>query len=124
MKKEVPERKKNPWFNASLKQQKQLVRRRERIWRKYHQGHQWVAFSKERTKYKRMLSNNKTEKIKKRVIDCGRDSKKMYKLIRNLTGTESENPLPPASSNAELADDFADFFISKITKIREKLDQL
>ena len=33
-----------------------------------------------------------------------------------------DNPLPPGKSNAALAKEFADFFISKILKIRDALD--
>lgn len=42
-KKKVSERKREMWFTPELKEQKKTVRRRERIWKKYHQDHQWMA---------------------------------------------------------------------------------
>ena len=41
------------------------------------------------------------------------DTKGFYKLIAKLTGLTSENQLPDHTSDMELADEFADFFIGK-----------
>lgn len=122
--KEVIERKKNPWFDSTMKTLKKDMRRRERIWQKYQQGHQWIAFSKARTKYQLKLKENKFDKMKSKVNDCFGNTKRLYKLVSNLTGTEMENPLPESESDEELAEKFADFFIGKIQKIRDNLDEL
>ena len=37
-----------PWFREDIKEQKQKVRRRERIWRRYREDHQWLAFKSEK----------------------------------------------------------------------------
>ena len=49
-KKQLPIRTRVPWYTNELKQQKQTVRRRERIWRKYRANHQWSALKVERKK--------------------------------------------------------------------------
>ena len=36
-----------------------------------------------------------------------------------MFGNKNENPLPTGTTNDQLADDFADFFLNKIDKIRE-----
>ena len=46
-KKQLPIRTRVPWYTNGLKQQKQTVRRRERIWRKYTAKHQWTALKEE-----------------------------------------------------------------------------
>ena len=38
-----------------------------------------------------------------------------------MTGTKTENPLPPGKTDTELSEEFAEFFITKITKIRDSL---
>ena len=48
-------RKRYPWFTGDVKQQKKIVRSRERAWRKYHNDETWLALKSERTKYKRQL---------------------------------------------------------------------
>ena len=60
--------------------------------------------------------------IKDMVKDFGRNSKKLYTLVTNLTGTFKENPLPEGLSNKEVAEQFTEFFITKIKKIRQELD--
>ena len=39
-----------------------------------------------------------------------------------MTGSIPENPLPNSESDEELANNFADFFIHKIQKIRDSLE--
>ena len=50
-----------------------------------------------------------------------RDPRKLYKIFNNITGNISENPLPDSESDEEVANDFSDFFIQKIQKIRDSL---
>jgi hypothetical protein len=50
------------------------------------------------------------------------NSKELYKICNGLLGRDIKLPLPPYSSGAEMADQFNDFFISKIEKIRIIID--
>ena len=38
------------------------------------------------------------------------DSRKLYKIVHTLTGQDPKNPLLEATSDAELAEEFAEFF--------------
>ena len=60
--------------------------------------------------------------IKEKVQDWKGDSKKLFQLVSNLTGTTKQESLPEYSDPTELANDFANFFIKKIKKIRDALD--
>ena len=51
-----------------------------------------------------------------------KDTKKLYKIFSNMTGNISGNPLPDSESDEELANEFADFFIQKMQKIRDSLE--
>ena len=44
-----------------------------------------------------------------------------YKLVVYLTGTATENPLPPGKTDNQLVEDFAKFFMNKIQIIRDNL---
>ena len=48
--------------------------------------------------------------------------KKLYSLVKHLTGTTSNNLLPKHDDEETLAYEFADFFIGKIKKIRQEID--
>ena len=53
---------------------------------------------------------------------CRHDTKGLYALVANFTGTKSENPLPSNHSDEDMANMFADYFLEKIEKIRSSLD--
>ena len=84
----------NPWFDDKLCKQKRVVRRRERIWRKYKTESTWAAFKVEKSRYRRMLKHTHINAVSEQVHECGTDSKNLYKLIKNITGSQKENPLP------------------------------
>ena len=45
-----------------------------------------------------------------------------YMIFNDMTGNISENPLQDSESDEELANNFADFFIHKIPKMRDSLE--
>ena len=69
-----------------------------------------------------MLKTTKKATLSEKIKECGRDSKKLYNFVSNITGTTKNNPMPTASSDEQLANEFAEFFIGKINKIREDLN--
>ena len=42
--KKITERKRQPWFDDNIKNLKRYMQRREKVWRKYKQSHQWRTF--------------------------------------------------------------------------------
>ena len=62
-KKQLPVTTRVPWYTNELKQQKQTVRKREQIWRKYRAEHQWTALKMERKKYITMIRRAKTHML-------------------------------------------------------------
>ena len=69
-----------------------------------------------------MIRKAKTHMLSSQIIEAGKDTKKLFRLIDMMTGKNKSNPLPPSSNNEELAEEFAAFFINKIRKIRDALD--
>ena len=120
--KEVTVRHSLPWFTEEIHNQKKNVRQHEKIWKKYYLPSNWTVLKVERSKYRCMLKTVKKDAITDMVNDCGRNSKKHYTLVTNLTGTFKENPLPEGLSNKEVAEQFAKFFIKEFKKIRQELD--
>ena len=118
----ITESKKKPWFGDYLKQQKRRVRRREKVFRKYRLQSCWIVFDRERKKYRKMLLEAKTA-CHSEVKDCRGDTKGLYKMVNTLMGTSSNNPLPDHTNDKDLAEEFADFFMDKIQKIRDNLTE-
>ena len=120
--KTVNTRSKVQWFDNDLKAQRKIVRRREEIWKKYNKlPHLWAALRSERKRYNHMLHNKRSDSITRRVLGAKKDTKKLHSIINTELGKSNVSPLPPTSSDSELADGFAHFFHDKIVKIRENL---
>ena len=69
-----------------------------------------------------MLKATKKATLSEKINECGRDSKNLYNFVSNITGMTKTNPMPTASSGEQLANEFAEFFIGKINKSRDDLD--
>ena len=65
------------------------------------------------------LAPPKTRRIT--LCPCNKDTKKLYSLINNLTNSKTDNPMPDAESDKALTNMFADYFVEKISKIRDEL---
>ena len=115
----ITKRQKVPWMTSEVKDQKQIVRRREKIWKKYGETHQWVALQRERKRYRYLLDYYKEHTLATKISECNGNIKKLYDLVSTITGTKSENPLPDIENGVELCEGFADYFITKIEKIRK-----
>ena len=62
--------------------------------------------------------------MSKSILECDRDNKKLYKLASSLMGAMKENPLPECNTKEDLANQFAEFFITKIQNMRDRFDSL
>ena len=119
--KTVTYRPKFPWFTEEVRQIKHRLHRREKLWRKYREPDLWKAYISVRHEYKELLNKMKMEVRSNKVKECGSDSQKLYALVNNLLGTKGSNPLPESNSDEDLAEEFAEFFLSKVLKIRDSL---
>ena len=50
-------------------------------------------------------------------MDNSKDTKQPFRIVNNLTGCNTHNPLPPGNTGKEIAEGFAEFFSNRITKI-------
>ena len=98
------------------------MRRWERLWHKYKSDELWTAFHVAQLHYKKALYSAKRDVISSKVMDCGKDTQKLYTLVNNLLGTRKDNSLPSTDSPEELAENFANFFFEKVEKIQQELN--
>ena len=118
----ISERSKVPWFTKSVKEFKQKMRQREKLWRKYKRKDLWLAFKVARKDYCKSLNDAKMMVISSKVLECGPDMRKLYAVVNGILGTTKCNPLPECDSDDELAESFASFFLDKIKRIWDNLD--
>ena len=70
------------------------------------------------------MKSSKTPTISTQVLECGKDSKKLFELVSKLTGSKATNPMPNHEDTQQLTEEFADHFLNKIVTICDALDDL
>ncbi|XP_052788755.1 uncharacterized protein LOC128223518 [Mya arenaria] len=115
-------RKQKAWFNDNIMKLKRTLRKAERIWRKYRQQDQFEYFKQIRSLYSYEICKQKKTVMVDKIENAKGNTKHLYRIVSELTGTKSENPMPSAVNDTTLAEQFADFFMDKIATIRNALN--
>jgi hypothetical protein len=69
----------------------------------------------------RLIREARKSYYSRKIFECGRNQKQIYKISKQLLGESGSSPLPPSETPQELAESFSEFFTEKIFKIREAL---
>ena len=77
----------------------------------------------EQRSYNRLLKATKLRIISDKVSACQGNTKDLYKIFNKITGKITINPMPEGNPD-QLAEQFADFFMNKITHIRQSLEDI
>ena len=122
--KSVPNWKQVPWFTESIRDEIRKCRQLEQMW-------MWDKMNSD--KYQdfcsqcRLVSNllffNWEGILSWYFCEHRRNTKQVFKVCYSLLGKGKETSLPPGFTNQELADNFNEFFITKITNIRSDLSE-
>jgi len=85
-----------PWFNEDIVQLKRQSRKLELFLRKYPEQSNFEAFKTAslRTKYFDTIVEEQKHVVSEKMVSAKGNSKKLYSLVCELTGTKVENPLP------------------------------
>ncbi len=110
------------WFDDSINDAIRERRRCERRWRKSNDTAHLAEFNESKQTVKDLVSNSKTVYYKDRLnnASCAKD---MYKVVGELFNKDSR-PIPDSDNPCALANEFGDFFIGKVNKIRNEVDSL
>ena len=71
-----------------------------------------------------MLKFKKNNCLHKIIKANARDTRKLFKVVSEITGSNKLNPTPDAPSDKELAGSFAKFFKQKIDDIRNQFNHI
>ena len=108
----------SPWYTQELHDAKHLKRKLENKWQKTKLTVDHEIYREQCAEYNKLLQRCKSAYYTEKVESCQNDSKSLFRITKNLLGTDSEAKLPKNDSSSQLAQDFSDFFINKIEKIR------
>jgi hypothetical protein len=110
-----------PWYSESIQALHREKRHLEKQWRKSRGEADWIKYKTCRNTYRYFLELAKTKCYNDAVVECGQDTKKLFKTIMGLLNRTTNNPLPKIEPGI-LSEQFADYFYNKIVKIRRSLE--
>jgi len=111
------------WYSEELRESKRERRRAERVWRRTGLEVHRQIFKDKCSLTGKLLHQTKQDYFSQKIEDCGSDHKQLFKLSNTLMGKQQEIVLPSSTSNTELSNMFAQFFINKVATIRNVLSQ-
>ena len=117
----------SPWFNEDIRHMKQEKRRAERAMRTSKRaGSADFAVNKQIFEdtcrsINHHISASKMEYLCHNIQDAIGDQRELHKITKSLIGTSGKSPLPECNSANELAEQCSEYFIKKITTIRDSL---
>ena len=113
----------SPWYDSSVAQLRRRRRHFERRWRRLRSDQSRNEFTEARAAVVSRINQRKVQHFKSRIDRCAGDQKKLFYVFDDLLGRRYTKILPSYASGTELATRLSQFFASKITRIRENLDQ-
>jgi len=111
-----------PWYNANVHKEKILRRRAERQWLNSKTDVNKQAYKDQLHIYNMALQKMKENYYEIRIKGNINNAKQLFILVNMLLSTK-ESKLPDSISDQQLSEDFASYFITKITNIRNGINQ-
>jgi hypothetical protein len=106
------------WYTANIRKAKTIRRRLERKWKKSHLQADLHAYKSQCKFVNHLMFTAKSDFISNKVLESSDDIKKLFCVVKDIL-TWKQEPILPDTNLATLPDDFNQFFIDKIVKIRE-----
>ena len=121
--KRITHRERVPWFTETAAILKRKKRKIEKLTIQWPQNAELKSIYHEICKiYRKYLERCKWYHLNTSIKDSKGNCKKLFKSVYDMMGIVKPNPLPKCTGEEQLAEDFCTFFLDKIRKIREPLD--
>ena len=111
-----------PWYSDSIHEERMKRRRLERRMLKHPLEINKQLFIEQRARVVALIDRAKSEYYRGALQEA--DTKQAFKLVSNLLKNDMGSQIPSGESNLHIANEFANFFSSKVGKIRAELDSV
>ena len=118
----VSQRPSQPWFCSEIAEAKKKRRRLQRRLRRTKLEIDRLSFIEARNNVCKLTSMAKTSFYSRRIDAFSCNQKALFREMNHLLNQSTVTPMPPHESPGVLANQFADYFSSKIDLIRRELN--
>ena len=112
-----------PWYTEDIREEKQKRRALEQRWRRTSLTDDGEPFVDRCQVVNEFVLQAKTADYSRIIDENHYDPKRLFSIFDKLLHRKSELKLPDSMDDESLANAFADYFIAKITTIREELQE-
>ena len=109
------------WYNESIREAKQTRRQAERLWRKTGLVVHREVYMEARDMVNALIDQEKRNHYQSIIAENHGNTKQLFSVVHLLIGKSKTTPLPSNKSASELCSLFGDFFVEKISKIRNSI---
>ena len=118
----VSDREPEPWITPGIFKAREERRKAERAWRRTGSATLKKIFNRKRNEVTHLIRTSKNEYLTVKLAGCTQDQRKFFRSAKSLLGTGGKpEELPDSVDEASLANEFNEFFVTKIQKINEEL---
>ena len=110
-----------PWYSHEVFCARAKRRKLEKLWRQTRLTVHLEMYQAQCASFKRILRQSKAKYYHDTIDQCSNDQKKLFQVVNNLLGRREASPLPSTADPSVLAEQFAQFFDSKIARIRSSI---
>ncbi len=111
------------WYTDELREAKHEKRQRERKWRSTQLTVHKDLYKEQCSIVNKLLHAAKQSYFCEKISRHKGDQKQLYRLSKKLLGDDGEPVLPEHDSPLDLAESFKDFFVTKVTRIRDTIKE-
>ena len=112
------------WYDSEVQDAKRRLRKAEKNLHKRNDDISRGEFVRLRQEKCRIVDNAKKNYFQNEIEKCGKDAKKLSKMVNNLLGkSEKSGKLPRCEDKKLLANNFKNFFVQKIEKINSSFSE-
>ena len=111
-------RSREPWYTEAIGDARRDMRTAERRWHRCRSDETFAILQEKKHQFKDLLRSTETEYYSNLITEHSTDSRRLFRTVNLVMHRNTPNPLPDHSSPEQLANEFRDFFRSKVEKIR------
>ena len=110
-----------PWFGDKSKEEIRLWRKKENAWLKDPTPYTYQAFFNQHRYCSNIIKSEQQRFYIDKIHECRNDFREILHLTDNLLCSNNQCLLPPTEDPVSMANEFNDFFTTKIKKIMNAL---
>jgi hypothetical protein len=110
-----------PWLDTEYKKNRALRRKFEREWKRNRTNENMLKYTQQKKRCIEMALEKQTIHYSKIVKDAGNCQKTLFKVANELLDKNDERVLPSHTDSKAVANEFNQFYVNKVKKIRESI---